>query len=77
MRRITIAGAAIALVLGIGVVSGASAASPATPGITTPQTLHFDIVFSPFFVVGVKPKGPSKGDNSVFHDRLFGACQPL
>jgi hypothetical protein len=72
MRRITVAGAAIALMLGIvGVVSVASAASPATLDITTPQTLSFDIVFSPFYVVEVKPNGPSKGDNSLFHDRLF------
>jgi hypothetical protein len=78
MRRITVAGAAIAFVLGIiGVVSVASVASSATPDITTPQTLHFDIVFSPFFVVDVKPKGPSKGDNSVFHDRLFANGQQV
>jgi hypothetical protein len=78
MRRITVASAAVALVLGvIGVVSAASAAPSATPDITAPQTLQFDIVFSSFFVVDVKPKGFSKGDDSVFHDRLFSNGQEV
>jgi hypothetical protein len=72
MRRITVASTALALVLGIiGVASVASVASSATPDITTAKTLRFDVVFSPFFVIDVKPTGLSKGDTSVFHDRLF------
>jgi hypothetical protein len=70
MRKIAVV-AAIALATGtIGVISAASAA-PASPAMTPARTLQFDVVFSPFFYVDTKPNGPSKGDTSVFHDRLF------
>ncbi len=71
MRKIAVIGATIALATGtVGVVSAASA-TPAPSAMTPAQTLQFDVVFSPFFAVDAKPKGLSKGDTSVFHDRLF------
>jgi hypothetical protein len=72
MRRIAGIGAAIVLLLGmLGAVSIASAAPKAPPEATTAKTLQFDVVFSPFFYLDLGDKGPSLGDELVFHDLLF------
>jgi len=72
MRKIAGMSVAVIVLLGlIGAGSIASAAPEATPDITTAKTLHFDVVFSPFFYLDLGDKGPSLGDELVFHDLLF------
>jgi hypothetical protein len=49
MRKVALAGAAVALVLGLtGVAAIAAASQAAQPSTTTSKTLTFDVVFSPF-----------------------------
>jgi hypothetical protein len=72
MRRLAGTTLAVAVLLAmLGAMSIAAAAPTATPNITTAKTLHFDVVFSPFFFVDLGQKGLSKGDQTVFHDQLF------
>jgi hypothetical protein len=77
MRRVALAGAAAALVLGVaGVVAVAAASQAAEPGTATSKTLTFDVVFSPFTPVATNnvrdPSSPiALGDEIVFHDQLF------
>ncbi len=77
MRRVALAGAAAALVLGLaGVVSVTAASQAAEPGTGTSKTLTFDVVFSPFTPVAANnervPNSPfALGDEVVFHDQLF------
>ena len=49
MRRVALAGAAVALVLGLaGVVAISAASQAAEPSTHKAKTLTFDVVFSPF-----------------------------
>ena len=59
MRKIAGMSVAVIVLLGlIGAGSIASAAPEATPDITTAKTLHFDVVFSPFFYLDLE--GPRR-----------------
>jgi hypothetical protein len=77
MRKVPLAGAVAALVLGVaGVVSFAAASQAAGQGPVKSQTLVFRVVFSPFELVQANnvrnPKSPfALGDEVVFHDQLF------
>jgi hypothetical protein len=77
MRKVALAGAVAAAVLGLtGVVSFATASQAARPGPSKSQTLVFDVVFSPFAPVQANnvrnPNSPfALGDEIVAHDRLF------
>ena len=77
MRRVALAGAAAALVLGLAVVVSVTAASQAAePGTGKSKTLTFDVLFSPFTLVAANnervPNSPfALGDEVVFHDQLF------
>jgi hypothetical protein len=77
MRRVALAGAAAALVLGLaGVVAIAAASQAAEPSTGRSTTLTFDVVFSPFTPVAANnerdPNSPiALGDEIVFHDQLF------
>src|SRR5262249_60657474 len=82
MRKVPLAGAAAAVVLGLaGVVSFAAASQAAGPGPAKSQTLVFNVVFSPFEFVPANnvrhPKAPfALGDEIVAHDQLFSHRQP-
>jgi allene oxide cyclase-like protein len=77
MRKVPLAGAAAALVLGLGgVVSIAAASQAAVPGPAKSQTLIFKVVFSPFEPIQANnarnPTSPiALGDEIVAHDQLF------
>ena len=71
MRRITLTSVVLALLLLLGGVAIAGATPQAKPDDSTARTLHFDVQFSPFFVVDVGEPNLSLGDYTVFHDRLF------
>jgi hypothetical protein len=82
MRKIYLAGAAAALVVGVAVavaipaVSQAARSSPAAKS----GTLVFDVVFSPEELIQANnvrnPNGPfTLGDELVFHDQLFSGGQ--
>jgi hypothetical protein len=77
MRKVALAGAAAALVLGLaGVVAIAAASQAAEPSTARSMTLTFDVVFSPLTIVATNnerdPNSPfSLGDEIVFHDQLF------
>jgi hypothetical protein len=77
MRKVPLAGAAAALVLGLaGVVSFAAVSQAAGPSPAKSQTLVFDVVFSPFELVQANnvrvPNSPfALGDEIVAHDQLF------
>src|SRR5213080_1534859 len=77
MRKVPLAGAAAALVLGLaGVVSFAAASQASMPGPAKSQTLIFKVVFSPFEPIQANnvrnPKSPfALGDEIVAHDQLF------
>ncbi|HUL27837.1 MAG TPA: hypothetical protein VLW44_18915 [Streptosporangiaceae bacterium] len=77
MRKVPLAGAAAAVVLGLaGVVSFAAVSQAAQPGPAKSRTLVFDVVFSPFELVQANnvrdPDSPiALGDEIVAHDQLF------
>jgi hypothetical protein len=77
MRKVALAGAATALVLGlIGVGSIAAARQEDDSRRDNERTLTFDVVFSPFTLVTTNnvrnPSSPfALGDEVVFHDKLF------
>jgi hypothetical protein len=77
MRKVPLAGAAAALVLGLAGVLSISAASPAAgPSPAKSKTLVFDVVFSPFTLIKANnarnPHSPfALGDEVVEHDQLF------
>jgi hypothetical protein len=77
MRKVPLAGAAAALVLGLGsVVSIAATSQAAVPGPAKSQTLIFKVVFSPFEPIQANnarnPTSPiALGDEIVAHDQLF------
>jgi hypothetical protein len=77
MRRVALAGAAAALVLGLaGVVAISAASQAAEPNTHKAKTLTFDVVFSPFSPIAANnvrdPNAPfALGDELVFHDQLF------
>jgi hypothetical protein len=77
MRRVALAGAAVALVLGLaGVVAISAASQAAEPSTHKAKTLTFDVVFSPFSPVAANNvRDPNSdfalGDELVFHDQLF------
>jgi hypothetical protein len=77
MRKVPLAGAAAALVLGLaGVVSFAAASQATVPSPAKSQTLVFHVVFSPFeFVQANNVRNPDSpfalGDEIVAHDQLF------
>jgi hypothetical protein len=81
MRKVSLAGAVAAVVLGLaGVVSFAAASQAAVPGPAKSQTLVFKVVFSPFEPVQANnirnPKSPfALGDEIVAHDQLFSRGQ--
>jgi hypothetical protein len=82
MRKVPLAGAAAALVLGLaGAVSFAAASQAAGPSPAKSRTLVFDVVFSPFGLVQANnvrnPDSPiALGDEIVAHDQLFSHGQP-
>jgi hypothetical protein len=70
MRRITLTGTALAVLLLLGGVAIAGATPAAKPGKA--NTLHFDVQFSPFKLIDVdQDGGPSLGDYVIFHDLLL------
>jgi len=77
MRKVPLAGAAAAAVLGLtGVLSFAIASQAAGPSPAKSHTLVFDVVFSPFEPVQANnvrnPNSPfALGDEIVAHDQLF------
>jgi hypothetical protein len=77
MRKVPLAGAAAALVLGLGgVVATAAASQASAPGPAKSQTLIFKVVFSPFEPIQANnvrnPQSPfALGDEIVAHDQLF------
>jgi len=81
MRKVPLAGAAAALVLGVaGAVAVSAASQAAEPGAAKSKTLVFDVVFSQFEFVQANnvrdPHSPfSLGDELVFHDQLFSRSQ--
>jgi hypothetical protein len=81
MRKIFLAGAAAALVVGVVVAVAIPAASQAArPGPAKSRTLVFHVVFSPEEIIQANnvrnPNGPfSLGDEIVFHDQLFSGGQ--
>ena len=81
MRKILLAGAGAALVLGVAGAVAIPAASQAAPSSSAKsKTLVFDVVFSPFELVKANnvrnPNSPfSLGDELVFHDQLFSSGQ--
>jgi hypothetical protein len=79
MRKIPLAGAAAAVVLGLaGVVSVSAASQAAEPSVAKSTTLTFDVVFSPLQLVAANNvRNPHSsialGDEIVEHDQLFSA----
>jgi len=77
MRKVPLAGAVAAVVLGLAGVVSFAAVSPASgPGPAKSQTLVFQVVFSPFEPVQANnvrnPGSPfALGDEIVAHDQLF------
>jgi hypothetical protein len=77
VRKVVLASAAAALVLGlIGVVSIAAARQEDESRRDEARTLTFDVTFSPFTLVATNnvrnPNSPfALGDEVVFHDKLF------
>jgi hypothetical protein len=77
VRKVPLAAAAAAVVLGLaGVGSFAAVSQASVPGPAKSQTLVFHVVFSPFEFVQAnnvrKPKSPfALGDEIVAHDQLF------
>ena len=81
MRKVPLAGAAAALVLGVaGVLSISAVSQAAVPSTAKSRTLTFDVVFSPFSLVAANnvrpPDSPvALGDEITFHDQLFSKGQ--
>jgi hypothetical protein len=81
MRKVPLAGAAAALVLGVaGVLSISAASQAAAPSAAKSTTLVFNVVFSKFSLVEANnvrpPHAPfALGDELTFHDQLFSAGQ--
>jgi hypothetical protein len=83
MRKILLAGAGMALALGVAgavAIPAASQAAPSSPAKS--MTLVFDVVFSPFELVQANPvRNPnapfSLGDELLFHDQLFSSGQQV
>jgi hypothetical protein len=81
MRKVSLAGATVALVLGLaGVVATSAASQAAEPSAAKPKTLTFTVVFSPFTLVAANnvrnPHSPiAVGDEIVSHDQLFARGQ--
>lgn len=81
MRKVPLAGAAAALVLGVaGAVAIPVASQAAGPSPAKSRTLVFHVVFSPpEFVQANNVRNPnspfSLGDELVFHDQLFSGGQ--
>jgi hypothetical protein len=77
MRKVPLAGAAAALVLGVaGAVAVSAASQAAGPAAARSKTLVFGVVFSPHAFVAANnvrdPHSPfSLGDELVSHDQLF------
>ena len=77
MRKVLLAGAAAAVVLGLaGGVSLAAASQAAAPSPVKSQTLVFNVVFSPVAPIQANnvrnPKSPvALGDEIVSHDQLY------
>jgi allene oxide cyclase len=65
-------GLAAGTLAGSGLV--ASAAPQPQAAAQHVQTLQFSVRFSPFYLADIDPKGISKGDSTVFRDRLFDAA---
>lgn len=81
MRKVPLAGAAAAVVLGVaGLVSFATVSQAAGPSPAQSQTLVFSVHFSPFEVLHLNPHpdpatGYGFGDELFFHDQLFSGGQ--
>jgi hypothetical protein len=81
VRKVPLAGAAAALVLGLAGVAALSVASQAAGSSAAPsKTLVFDVVFSPFSPIAANnvrpPNSPfALGDELTFHDQLFSRGQ--
>jgi hypothetical protein len=81
MRKVPLAGAVAAVVLGLaGVMSFAAVSQASMPGPPKSQTLVFKVVFSPFEFIQANnvrnPKSPiALGDEIVAHDELFSRGQ--
>jgi len=81
MRKVSLAGAAAALVLGVASAVAIPIASQAAgPSPAKSKTLVFNVVFSPpEFVQANNVRNPnspySLGDELVFHDQLFSGSQ--
>jgi hypothetical protein len=79
MRKVALASAAVAVVLGLaGVVAIAAASQAAEPATAKSKKLTFDVVFSPFTLIAANNvrdlNSPiALGDEIVFHDQLFSA----
>jgi hypothetical protein len=77
MRKVPLAGAAAALVLGLaGGVAIPAASQAAGPSAAKSATLTFDVVFSPLTIIAANnvrnPHSPiAQGDEIVEHDQLF------
>jgi hypothetical protein len=76
MRKVPLAGAAVALVLGLAGAAAFSVASQADGSSAAPsKALVFDVVFSPFSPIAANsvrpPNSPfALGDELTFHDQL-------
>jgi hypothetical protein len=81
MRKVPLAGAAAALVLGVaGALAIPAASQAAGPSPAKSKTLVFNVVFSPLELVQANnvrnPHSPfSLGDELIFHDQLFSSGQ--
>jgi hypothetical protein len=72
MRRTALISTTLALLLLLGGVAIAGAASTAKPAEPKAKTLRFDVRFSPFHLVDADGDGAtSLGDYTVFHDILL------
>ena len=77
MRKVPLAGAAAAVVLGLaGVVVTSAASQAAAPSPAKSTTLTFSVVFSPLHLIAANnvrnPRSPiALGDEIVEHDQLF------
>jgi hypothetical protein len=83
MRKVPLAGAAAALVLGVaGALAIPAASGAAGPSPAKSTTLVFQVVFSPFELAQTNnvrnPNSPfSLGDELLFHDQLFSGGQQV
>lgn len=81
MRKVPLAGAVAAVVLGVaGALSISAASQAAAPSAAKSKTLVFNVVFSTFSLVAANnvrpPHSPfAVGDELTFHDQLFAGGQ--